>query len=80
MSLFEQAATVKSLVSGTTSNQNGCGTLGLAPRSWSKFSTVNQRSCDGSFGRMAGVSTKTTSELALLRGYHPTKIRFGWHC
>jgi hypothetical protein len=32
------------------------------------------------FGRMARVSTTTTSELALLRGYHPTKIRFRWHC
>jgi hypothetical protein len=25
------------------------GPLGLAPRSWSKLSTVNQRSCDGCF-------------------------------
>ena len=32
------------------------------------------------FGSMAGLSTTTTSELALLRGYHPTEIRFRRHC
>jgi hypothetical protein len=50
------------------------GPLGLAPSSWSKFSTVNQRSCDYCFRKDAGVSTTTTSELALLRGYHPRKF------
>ena len=41
MPLFEQAATVKTLLSETTSNQSGCGTS-WTPRSWNKVSTVNQ--------------------------------------
>ncbi|CAG8181802.1 unnamed protein product [Penicillium nalgiovense] len=43
------------------------GPLGLAPRSWSKFSTVNQRSCDGCFckdGRIVYYDYERTSTPA----------------
>jgi hypothetical protein len=43
------------------------GPLGLAPRSWSKFPTVNQRSCDGCFwkdGRIVYYDYERTSTPA----------------
>ncbi|CAG8016700.1 unnamed protein product [Penicillium salamii] len=43
------------------------GPLGLAPRSWSKLSTVNQRSCDGCFwkhGRIVYYDYERTSTPA----------------
>ncbi|CAG8906575.1 unnamed protein product [Penicillium nalgiovense] len=64
------------------------GPLGLAPRSWSKFSTVNQRSCDGCFwkdGRIvyyertstpAGISPNGNSfQTALLE---PNRVTIGF--
>ncbi|CAG8158434.1 unnamed protein product [Penicillium nalgiovense] len=64
MLLFGQAATVKNLVSET---RMFMGPLGLAPRSWSNFPTVNQRSCDGCFwkdGRIVYYDYERTSTPA----------------
>jgi hypothetical protein len=56
------------------------GPLGLALDPGANFPSSINAHVMVAFGRMAGVSTTTTSELALLRAYHPTKIRFRWHC
>jgi hypothetical protein len=56
------------------------GPLGLALGPGANFLPSTKPHVMVAFGRTAEVSTTTTSELVLLRGYHPTKIRFRRHC